>query len=116
MDAAKVASYRKKLVAMRVRLAGEFAQLVEKIPDHASATGDISAAPTHLGDMDSEGLDAEIEVLHTEEDMINAIDDAIRRTDDGTFGICENCGKPIAPARLEAIPYTPCCIDCARSQ
>jgi len=32
----------------------------------------------------------------------------------GTYGICRSCGKPIAAGRLEAIPWVPLCIDCAR--
>jgi DnaK suppressor protein len=39
---------------------------------------------------------------------------ALRSIDDGTYGTCTNCGNPIAPERLEAIPWAPTCIDCAR--
>lgn len=38
---------------------------------------------------------------------------ALERLDAGTYGVCENCGKPIAPARLDARPYAPTCITCA---
>ncbi|HEX3869755.1 MAG TPA: TraR/DksA family transcriptional regulator [Pirellulales bacterium] len=114
MESSKVRRYRERLLEMRRRMAGEFTQMVEKIPDHVAATGDVSSAPTHLGDVDSEGLDAEIELIHNEEGMINSIDDAIKRTEDGTFGKCQRCGKEIATARLDAIPYAPRCIDCAR--
>jgi RNA polymerase-binding transcription factor DksA len=38
---------------------------------------------------------------------------AIDRLDAGTYGICEACGRPIAPARLEALPAARRCIDCA---
>ena len=34
--------------------------------------------------------------------------------DDGTYGTCTNCGNPIGAERLEAIPWAPTCIDCAR--
>ena len=91
-------------------------QLAGSLPDRAAATGDQSSAPTHLGDVDSEGLDAEIELMHNEEDMIKSIDEAIKRTENGTFGECEDCGKEIAEARLEAIPYAPLCIECARRE
>lgn len=42
------------------------------------------------------------------------VDAALRALDDGTYGTCASCGKPIAPERLEAIPWAPTCIDCAR--
>ena len=41
------------------------------------------------------------------------VDAALDRLKDGTFGICENCGKPIPIARLKALPWTTLCIDCA---
>ncbi len=44
---------------------------------------------------------------------IRAIDHALARIADGTYGTCESCGEPIAPARLEAVPYTSLCRNCA---
>ena len=38
------------------------------------------------------------------------------RIDEGTFGLCERCGKPIDPERLEALPYATLCIDDKRKQ
>lgn len=42
------------------------------------------------------------------------VDAALSALDDSTYGTCTSCGQPIAPARLEAIPWAPTCIDCAR--
>ena len=39
---------------------------------------------------------------------------AIAKVDEGTYGRCDRCGGPIAPARLEAAPESVLCIDCAR--
>src|SRR3972149_2916674 len=44
--------------------------------------------------------------------MLTQVEEALARMDDGTYGICENCGRPIHPARLRAIPYAKLCIDC----
>lgn len=41
------------------------------------------------------------------------VEHALSKLDDGTFGVCEDCGKPINPARLEAKPAARYCIDCA---
>lgn len=38
---------------------------------------------------------------------------AMTKIDDGSFGICESCGEPIKAARLEVIPHTRYCVDCA---
>jgi len=45
---------------------------------------------------------------------LNRVESALRALDAGTYGTCETCGKPIAPERLEAIPWSAQCIDCAR--
>ena len=45
---------------------------------------------------------------------LGQVESALRRLGDGSYGTCTSCGKSIAPERLEAIPWTPLCIDCAR--
>jgi len=45
---------------------------------------------------------------------LGRVDAALRRLDDGTYGTCASCGNPIGAERLEAIPWAPNCIDCAR--
>jgi DnaK suppressor protein len=39
---------------------------------------------------------------------------ALAKVEDGSYGVCDSCGKPIAPARLEVAPESVLCIDCAR--
>ena len=41
-------------------------------------------------------------------------DQLTKRIEDGTYGICTNCGRPISEERLEALPWAELCIDCAR--
>ena len=41
---------------------------------------------------------------------------ALAKFEDGTYGKCEECGKPIAPERLEAVPYAKLCVDCKALQ
>ena len=43
------------------------------------------------------------------------VEDALRRIEGGTYGICVDCRRRIAPERLEVLPYAPRCIDCART-
>ena len=40
------------------------------------------------------------------------IEHALRKLDEGTYGLCDSCGKPISPDRLEALPQASLCIDC----
>ncbi len=44
------------------------------------------------------------------------INRAIQKYEAGTYGICDQCGKPIEPARLEALPYAALCLNCKSSQ
>ncbi len=46
-------------------------------------------------------------------ESLGDVEAALAKLDNGTFGVCEGCGQPIAPARLEAKPAARFCIDCA---
>lgn len=46
-----------------------------------------------------------------EYETLAQVRDALQRLDDGTYGTCIECGRPIEPARLEAVPWTPYCIQ-----
>lgn len=47
-----------------------------------------------------------------EQRLMAQIDAALERIENGTYGICTNCGEPIKKERLEALPYASLCIDC----
>ena len=49
-------------------------------------------------------------------DLMAKIDRALKRIDDGTFGTCDRCGKPIEKARIQALPYVDLCIKDAQAQ
>ena len=50
----------------------------------------------------------------SEEVHLAHVDAALKRIEEGTYGVCANCGKPIQPERLEAMPWVTLCIDCKR--
>ena len=52
----------------------------------------------------------------TERTMLMQIDEAFNRMRDGNFGVCSNCSTTIGEKRLQAIPWTPFCIDCQELQ
>lgn len=58
----------------------------------------------------------ELRIRERERKLIAKMQEAIRRIDDGTFGICDNCGGPISEKRLMARPVTTQCIDCKTKQ
>jgi len=84
---------------------------LEETGDLAIGSGDHiadSASDTYLRELDG-GLEENAEHLLTE------IQTALERIDEGTYGLCVTCGKPIAPERLEAVPYAARCIDDTRA-
>jgi DnaK suppressor protein len=72
----------------------------------------------HFADAATAMHDRELDygIADGERDLLAAIDAALGRIDDGTYGICTNCGRPIAEDRLEALPWASLCIDDARAQ
>ncbi len=54
----------------------------------------------------------QIALLEARTRQRNQLDDALRRLDEGTYGICEDCEVPIAPARLRAMPFARRCVKC----
>jgi DnaK suppressor protein len=58
----------------------------------------------------------QLKLKQTDAKILQAIEDALRRIEQGTYGICKDCGEPIAEARLNAIPWTRSCISCKEKQ
>ncbi len=57
-----------------------------------------------------------LKLKQTDAKILQAIEEALWRIEKGTFGVCRDCGEPIAPARLKAIPWTRVCISCKEKQ
>ena len=81
----------------------------EADPVEASELSKIDQHPAELG---SETFERELELttLTMVESELKDVEDALRRIDQGTYGVCEECGKPIDPQRLEAKPWARYCI------
>jgi DnaK suppressor protein len=65
-------------------------------------------------DLASDARDREINFILTdrEREKLQAIDEALARVDEGSYGVCESCESDIAEGRLEALPFTRLCINC----
>ncbi|HEY6606773.1 MAG TPA: TraR/DksA C4-type zinc finger protein [Gaiellaceae bacterium] len=83
-------------------------------------TGELvsGSADQHMADTATETVDREIDYTLEEHDgrLLESIDAALARIDAGTYGTCVNCGRAIAPERLEAMPWATLCIDCKREE
>lgn len=117
--------FRKLLVALRARLQGDVEQLTDGALDNGGGSGD-SKSPTHIAELGTEAYEQEfaLSLVQNEQEVLDAIEEALKRIDDGTYGICEGCreeGKPpsksgIPKSRLRAIPYAKECVNCARKR
>jgi DnaK suppressor protein len=58
----------------------------------------------------------QLKLKQTDAKILQAIEEALARLDKGTYGSCRDCGEPISPARLQAIPWTRVCITCKEKQ
>jgi DnaK suppressor protein len=76
---------------------------------------------TRQGDMADQAsgnneVHIQLKLKQTDAKILQAIEEALWRIEKGTYGICRDCGEPIAPARLNAIPWTRVCISCKEKQ
>jgi RNA polymerase-binding protein DksA len=78
----------------------------------------VGASDNHLAETASVTLDREIDYTLEENSghVLSAIDEALVRLADGSFGRCGTCGGSIAEERLEAVPWATQCIDCRRKE
>jgi DnaK suppressor protein len=76
---------------------------------------------TRQGDMADQAsgnneVHIQLKLKQTDAKILTAIDEALARMERGTYGVCRDCGEPIADARLRAIPWTRVCISCKEKQ
>ncbi len=107
--------YRARLLEERERLvnAVDFLER-ENAGSIADELGDIvTAGDDNFGDTASATYERELDQGLEEgaQQTLIAIDDALRKIEEGSYGICEVCGEPIGAGRLAAIPWARLCID-----
>ena len=75
---------------------------------------EASAFGMHQADAGSDAYDRDfaLSLLSQEQDALYEIEEALKRIDGGTYGVCEMSGKPIPHARLEAIPFARYTVEC----
>jgi DnaK suppressor protein len=108
-------AYRKNLLALRQRLAGDVSQLASEALGKNNADGS-SSMPIHMADIGSDTFEQDfaLDLLAREEEAMSEIDAALERLADGTYGRCEDCQQPIPKERLDALPFARRCVKCAR--
>lgn len=86
-------------------------EIFSKSADQISSQYDI---PQDLGEKSilDELSDAGLAVADIRREQITQLDEAQKRVEAGTYGVCEECGQPVGVERLRVVPFTPYCVDC----
>jgi DnaK suppressor protein len=108
--------FEQRLLAERQKILKEMGHLentVLKVNQRDSA-GDLSGYSFHMADVGTDAMEREKAFMFASNEgaLLKEIDEALRKVYGGEFGVCENCGRPIARARLEAMPYARLCLSC----
>ncbi len=82
------------------------------------ASGDISGYTYHMADVATDTYDREFSLgrASNEREVIYELDDALKKIEEGTFGICEECKSLITKVRLRAVPYARLCVKCQQKK
>jgi DnaK suppressor protein len=111
-EAERKAALRKTLIAKREAIVKEAKSEISKyikgetrqLVDTALDDGDWSVVDL--------SEDISLRQLSTHKDTLRKIDEALRKLDEGTYGICEDCGEEISEERLKILPFAIYCTDC----
>jgi len=107
---------KRRLEVLRDDLAVEIARERADLAVDPESRGEDITPSQHPADVASD-LFARESLLASERELeedASAVEDALRRVRKGTYGICEDCGHPIATERLEVLPQAARCVDCQR--
>jgi len=106
-------TYRARLEEERAAMQSE----IENLGDEVAILGEDQQIEGSFGNHDADNATDVMEqqrnmaMMNTLEERQRDIDRALARLEAGQYGICERCGKEIAPGRLEALPFVTLCID-----
>jgi len=117
LTAKELASFRELLLEKLKEIVGD----VQHIESGALKTsrqdsaGDLSSMPIHMADIGSDNYEQEFSLglMDTERKIVREIHEALKRIQEGTYGICEGTGEPIPKMRLKGIPWARYCVKFA---
>jgi DnaK suppressor protein len=119
MNKKELARFRKLVQAERDRVRRNLGIIEEEISDRTSnKTSGSQGYSNHMADIGSDAIEQEQAFLHAsqETEYLKQLDEALKRIDQGSNGVCENCGDKIPLKRLEAYLAAELCILCKSKQ
>jgi DnaK suppressor protein len=117
---AKTPKTRRNLGPVEEKLRSERENLLRQISElEARQAGeDERAGYDDEGEPETATYERErdLSLLENARDLLDKVERALEKIAEGTYGVCESCGKPIEAARLRALPYATLCISCKRAE
>jgi RNA polymerase-binding transcription factor DksA len=118
LKVAELAQYKRILLDLRKKLVGNVTFMEDEALGKSGqdASGDLSNVPIHMADVGTDNYERDLTIglIQNGEEELKAIDNALERVGNKTYGSCEECGTKISKARLTALPYVHNCIACQR--
>ncbi len=113
LTAAEIEKFRALLLAKRSEILGNVTTIEDET--FKKERSELSSMPFHMADAGSDNFEQEfaLDLMDSEKKMLAEINDALRRIEEGTFGVCEGRGEAIPKTRLNAIPWARYCVACA---
>ena len=117
LTVAEIQHFRELLLQKWTEIVGDVDSIESEVlkKSRLDAAGDLSSMPIHMADLGTDNFEQEfaLGLMDGERKILAEIGDALKRINEGVYGICEGTGKPIARARLEAKPWARYCIKYA---
>jgi RNA polymerase-binding protein DksA len=115
LSKAELAEFREMLLEKRRSIMGDMRGMTDESL-RPKGSGNLSKVPIHDADVGSDNYEQEftLGLLESELNLLAEINEALRRVDNGTYGICAGTGQPISKPRLRARPWAKYSIEYAR--
>jgi DnaK suppressor protein len=112
-------AYKSRLLKEKEALKKQISILQEGLQvTQGDSLEELSAYDNHPADIGSETYERgkDIGLLDNSRSLLKRVDEALVKLDNGTYGHCDKCGKPIPDERLAAVPHTSLCRECKLAQ
>ena len=112
--------YHKLLLGRRKELMDEMGELMKEQVSSTprDTSGDLSSHAFHMADQGTDAMEREMAFMFASKSgrLVYHIEEALRRIESGTYGLCSQCHKPISTTRLKAVPHARLCIKCKEKE
>jgi RNA polymerase-binding protein DksA len=114
LDRKALNHYRKLLLIKRAEIVGDVSAMEAQAL--RASDGNLSSMPIHMADIGTDTYDQDfmLGMAESERKVLREVEDALRRIDDKTYGVCQMTGQQIPTARLDAKPWAKYTVEAAR--